>query len=705
MRILAHDLPRVDGPVKVSGRARYTHDVRVPGMLWARVLCCPYPVARATLDLDAARAVPGVELALALEQGLLDGFTQRLGQPIAAVAASSPEAAQDGLRALAPEYELGEWAVDFAQSTAEDAVPVGDAGNVRWRQEDGDEAATLAALEQAPVRVEATYTLPVQHHVSLETHVVVVDYRGGDEATVYASTQGTFTVLPDAARILELPQNRVTVVVEHMGGGFGSKLFGLDINGSIACTLAKLCGKPIHLAFTRADEFLSSGNRSGSRQTLVGGATREGELVALHARIWKLGGLSRGSHPGQPFVYRPKVSYSDAASVLTHTDSSRPMRAPGHPQASFAMESMMDELAHGIGMDPLEFRLRNLDDEKLVSQLTRAAEAIGWESHPHRLGPPDSLPERAVGIGFGVATWGVGGTPQCQVDVRIAPDGSVTSTVGAQDIGTGTRTYLAGIVAEELGLRLDQVEARLGRSTYGMGIVSGGSQTVPSLAPAIKDAAFKARRALFAHLAELMECRAEDLVAEQGVIVDRTDRERRIDWLEACATLGAEPIEARGTFVAELAGSGVRGAQAAEVEVDTQLGGIRVRKMVCVQDCGIPLNRLATRSQIEGGMIQSLSYGLLEERVLDEEHGLALSTGLDQYLIAGAREIPELVAILDEEDEREEVIGVGEPPAIPGQSAIANAIFNACGVRLRDLPMTRDKLVLGLEEKRKGGAR
>ncbi len=700
LALLDHDLPRVDAPLKTTGRARYAHDVRLPGMLWARVLCSPYPVARPTLDLAPARALPGV-VALELDDDRPQGFTSWLGQPVAAVAAPTPERAEDALRAIGVAWEPGRWAVTREQALAEGAPAVHREGNLRRRSERGDRAAAEAALAGCAASVEVTCTLPVQHHVSLETHGVVVDWRGGDEATVYASTQGTFTVAEDAAEILGLPASAVRCVVEHMGGGFGAK-FGLDLPGRIACLLAREARAPVHLFFQRSDEFVAGGNRSGCWQTLRAGADAEGKLKAIVASVQRLGGVGTGSHPGFPYVYDVESAYVELASVHTATDASRAMRAPGHPQASFGIETVVDELAHRLGIDPLAFRKRNLSDAVYHRQLDRAAREIGWEEHPHRLGPPAALPARAVGIGFAVSTWGSGGSQGCQVDVRVERDGSVVAAVGAQDLGTGTRTYVAAIVAEELGLPLDAVAARIGDSRLGFCVPSGGSVTVPSLAPAVKDAAWRARRALAERVAERWGCDPSEVVFAGGEARGR-DGGQRMAWPAVCALLGAGGLEVRGGFQAHLAGRSVHGAQAAKVEVDTRTGETRVLAMVAVQDCGLALNRLAARSQVNGGMLQGMSYGLWEERVLDPTLGLALNAGLEGYKIAGAMDAPRLTVILDDDDRREQVLGIGEPPVIPGHAAVANAIFNACGVRLLDLPLARDRIVSALAAR--GGAR
>jgi xanthine dehydrogenase YagR molybdenum-binding subunit len=456
----------------------------------------------------------------------------------------------------------------------------------------------------------------------------------------------------------------------------------------------------------RDQEFLAAGNRSGGEHALKAGATKDGKLVAFLARVSRTGGVNGGggSNQPQPYIYAPRVSYVESRGVWTNLDASRAMRAPGHPQASFAMEGLIDELAYAIGMDPLEFRIANLPDggrEAYARQLRRCAEVIGWKEHPHKTSFDASDAERKVGIGFALSTWGGGGNNQCKVDVRIASDGSVEVACGTQDLGTGTRTYMAAIVAEELGLELAQVTAKIGRSSYGNANGSGGSTTAASLAPSVKHAAHRSRLALFERVAPLLGAKPSELAIEPGKVALAANRSKSIAWKDACAALGPQGLSERGEWQSDLAGNGVQGAQAAKVEVDTLTGAVRVLHMVCVQNCGLALNRMAAESQILGGMVQALSYGLFEERVVDPDLGIQLNANFVDYKIAGCREIGRLEAILDDGDERG-VIGIGEPPVIPGQSAIANAIYNACGVRLREMPFTADRVLMGLVAQRKG---
>ena len=693
-RLLNSRLPRVDGPVKATGAARYTYDVRLPGMLYGRFVRAPVARARVTrLDLARARAIPGVHAAVEVSRDVLHE-----GSPVAAVAAVTPEIAADAVRAIKVEFESLPHVVTAATAAAAGAPKVfaEDATNLESLEKRGDAARVEQLLASADVVVEADYRTPFQHHACLETHGVVVDYKG-DRATVYASTQGTITIPGDAAKALGLPESAVTAIVEHMGGGFGAK-FGIGVEGQAACRLSKETGRPVKMMLTREEEFLMAGARSGSWQTLKAGASKDGTLVALHAVQRRLGGLGDGSQAGQPYVYKtasPENVYREMYALHTNEDATRAFRAPGHPQASFAIECILDELAYRLGIDAVELRKKNLADPVYHRQLDRGAREIGWERRYKVAGAGTGPLKR--GMGCAVGTWGGGGRPMCVVDVTVARDGAVVVSAGSQDLGTGTRTYTRAIVAEELGLGMKDVVERIGNSTLGPANPSGGSTTVASLAPAVKDAAYKAARAVAGHVAGLLGVPADQVAFVDGRV---TGGGKAIAWKQACAALPAAGVSARGEWVTGLSDRGVHGVCFAEVEVDVETGHVRPIKMVHVQDIGLPLNRLAIESQINGGMIQSLGMALYEGRVMDASLGVMLNPRFTDYKLPGTLEMPEMVAIIDDEDTRQAVIGVGEPALIPAVGALANAVFNATGVQIRDLPITPDKILTALMEGR-----
>ena len=688
-RLLNQRITRVDGPLKAAGAARYTHDQRLPGMLYGRILRCPHGHARVTkLDTDAASKIPGVK---AIIQAPLTEL-RFAGAPVAAVAATTPEIAGDALRAIKVSYEVLPHVVHAAYAIKPEAPKVvAEENNLQEKGKNGDPAKVEAAFATADEIVEAEYTSPRIHHACLETHGMVVDYRGGDSAIIYASTQGTFTIPGDAAKELGLKESNVVSSVEHMGGGFGSK-FGIGTEGMLACRLSKQTKAPVKMMLTRYDEFVMAGNRSAAWQKLKAGVKRDGKIVALQARQYRLGGLGQGSQAGQPFIYTMGDTYREIYALHTNEDSAIAMRAPGYPQASFAAESLVDELAHKIKMDPVEFRKKNLRDQVYHRQLDRGAREIGWSRrNPVAGGNPGP---RKRGIGCGVGIWGGGGNNQCKVDVTISRDGSVGVAVGTQDLGTGTRTYMRAIVAEEFGLGIKDVKEQIGNSKLGGANPSGGSTTAPSLSPSVKDAAVQTRLLMAQRVAPLLGNAKPEEVAFADAKVSANGKS--MTWREACASLPAAGITGHGEWRSDLQARGVHGVCFAEVEVDVETGHVRPIKMVHVQDGGLPLNRLTFESQINGGMIQSLGMALYEERVMDAQLGMQLNPGFGDYKLPGTLEMPEMVPIIDDDDKREAVIGVAEGCNIPAVGALANAVFNACGVRIRELPITPDKILMGL---------
>ena len=683
-RLLNTRLPRADGPAKTTGTAIYTHDVRLPGMQFGRFVCSPHARAKVTrIDTSAAEKLPGVTAVVPFGKSV-----RYEGEPIVAIAALTREAAEDAARAVVVEYERQPFIVVAEDALKPDAPEIFPPAKKPNSQGDAGEVDKAIAGCDAIVDVE--YRTRIMHHCCLETHGVVCDYRGGNSATVYASTQGTFTIPGDAAKALDLNQSDITAIVQHMGGGFGSK-FGLGIAGLWGCKLSKQLGVPVKMMLTRRDEFLTSGNGPGSIQRIKAGVNKDGTLVAVKSTTFGLAGVGRANIAGQPYQYKAQHVFREQTPINTNEDASVAMRAPGFPQACFASESLMDELAEKIGMDPVEFRKKNVTNDAHRRQLEKGSEVIGWTKRAMVAGAGSGPIKR--GFGCGIGAWGGGGGPKCVVNLSIQRDGSVSAEVGSQDLGTGTRTYIKAIVAEELGLELADVAEKIGSSKFGDANASGGSTTAASLAPAVKDAAFKARVALAKLVAPLLGAEADAVLFQSKTIQGNG---KSIEWKQACGAVPAAGLSVQGTWQPGLSADGAHGASFAEVEVDTETGHVRVVKMCHVQDGGLILNRLATESQINGGMIQSLGMALFEQRVMDAKLGVMLNPGFGDYKLPGCLEIPELIPIIDDGDTRQAVIGIAEPANIPGVGAIANAVYNACGVRVRDLPITPDKILNAL---------
>ena len=356
----------------------------------------------------------------------------------------------------------------------------------------------------------------------------------------------------------------------------------------------------------------------------------------------------------------------------------------------------MDEIAEKLGIDPLEIRQKNDDNQIRQDEYVLGAKEIGW--HRRRKIPGSDKGIKKRGIGMGSGQWGGGGGKGTKARVSIHADGTVEAVTGTQDLGTGIRTVIAIIVADELGLQPHHISVKIGDTAPGLPSGgSGGSQTTASVAPVIKTAAVTAKNSFFEYLAEQIDQSPQDLVAKGGKILTKSGEE--MSWQQATAHLGMDTITEEGHWAEDLREGGAAGTQFAEVEVDTETGHVTVIKIVAVQDCGLILNRLTTESQINGGVVGGLSYALLENRIMDPQTGRMINSNLIDYKIAGPTEIPEIKAIAFDTDQK--VTGIGEPATIPTAGAIANAVYNAIGVRIRSLPITPDKILTKLAEKGK----
>ncbi len=700
-RLIGKRIPRLSGKDKVTGRAKYTFDINHPGMLYGQILRSPVAHATVTaIDLSEAEALLGVKAAIPLTE--LGKRIRYEGQEIAAVAAVTDDIAKDALRLIRFDYDELEYVVDVEEAMGEDAPHINEDWPRNQRKPSvGERGDIEAGFAEAAVEVEATYSAPVQTHVCLEPHGHVAQWDG-DKLTVWASTQAVFGTRRNFAQHFELPENQVRVITEHMGGGFGSK-FGPGVEGIAAAKLARKVGAPVKLMLTRKDEHLVAGNRPSMTQHVRAGATKDGRLIAYDLRGYGTGGISGGAGFTGPYVHHVPNYRTEKFAVAINAGNARAMRAPGHPQGAFGMDSLMDELAEKLGMDPLEFRRLNGDNNERRNQIrqeeyTLGAQEIGWHRRNKVPGAGKGVKKRGIGMGCGL--WGGGGGAGTQVRVTIHASGAVEAVTGTQDIGTGIRTVIAIVVAEELGLQPRDITVKIGDTEPGLpSRGSGGSQTIGSVAPVMKTAAIAAKGKLFEHTAPLLEVQPEDLRAAGGKIYVVSDRTKTISWKQATGHLGMETISEGGEWDEDLRIGDVAGVQFAEVEVDTETGLVKVIKIVAVQDCGLVINRLTTESQINGGILMGMGYALLENRIMDAQTGKMINPNLEDYKVLGAMEIPEIKAIAFDTDRK--VTGIGEPPNIPTPGAIANAVYNAIGVRIRDLPITPDKVLNALAGKGK----
>ncbi len=740
--------PRHDGRQKVTGAARYPSDVELPGLLHARLVSSPHPHARVlSIDTSAAERSPGVRavhvLDRILESAQLEDPKQEIdarypivryaGQPIAAVAADSPAAAVAAAAKIVVEYETLPFVVDLERAM-ESAAPLvfpgrasqaGSAGggggpaalpqtgNVRGPNFGGrspagqDESALRDAVAQgfaaSTAIVEAEYRTQVQTHSALETHGVVADWRE-DGLTVYASTQSTLSVRDELAEILALPKSKVRVLTEFMGGGFGAK-FGAGNFGLVAALLSKKAGAPVRLFFDRKEEHWSTGNRPDSLQKLKIGADAQGKLRAMHLVGFGTAGVGTGAGTAGPVenLYACPAVLTEEHDVFTNAGPGAAFRAPGHPQGCFALEQSIDALAEKLGLDVLEFMDKNDPSPERREERRLGAERIGWSRRKKAgIGLDGASGPIRRGLGVAQAVWYRINSMESGAEVRISRDGSVEILSAVQDIGGGIKTVLAQVVAEELGIAPSEVVVRIGDTAYLPGPPSGGSMTTSSITPAARNAAYKVKLKLLEEVGKSLGVPADDLTLDHRGLSIRTPPARTLTFRQAAARIAGEQVEARAMRSPEYGARGavfLGGVQFVEIAVDTETGLVKVERVVAVHDCGRPMNPLGIESQINGGVLQGISYALFEDRRLDRATGRMVNPNLEQYKILGAMETPTIEVLLIEDyiaRSSTDASGIGEPATIPTAAAIANAFYNATGRRIHEIPMTPARVLAAL---------
>ena len=704
---VGREATRMDGAERAGGEAMYTADLTFPGMLHAAVLRSPYSRARVrSLDLAPALDASGVRAVLG--PGDVDALTDEpgyVGAPVAAVAADTDALARAAVESISVEWELEEPLVDPDEAVEQEAF-LGEPR--RYQRGDLDRA-----LAEADVVVEAEYRTQVALHNCMEPHGAVCRWVG-DTLEVYISTQFIWGVRSDVAQALGLPEDRVRVVCEFMGGGFGSKN-GPREHTYVAAELAKRTGRAVRCFNDRREENLDAGNRNATIQRLVAGARGDGTLTALGGEFVNAVGF-RGfsastSGPMQMLYACPNVRTTEYGTKL-NVPPNAAFRAPGFVEGTFGLECLLDELAAKLELDPLELRRKNhadsdlLDDRPFSSKnlldCYRRAETH-WERR-HEVRARTEGPWKR-GVGLASQIWYGGGGPPSYAWVRVGADGRVTVVTAMQDIGTGTRTAMAQIAAEELGVPLERVRVELGDSARGpYASISAGSSTTPSMGPAVRSAAADAARQILEIAAQRYDLEQRVLSIKNGKVVS--------------ANGGSWPLEEVTSLLedGQILGKGARGpnptgmrvltfgVQVAEVAVDVETGEVRVERVAAIHDVGRIINPLGARSQMEGGIIQAVGYALTEQRIDDPATGIPLTRTLDAYKVPTIADVPDIVAeFIDVPDEHLTNLGskgLGEPPIIPTAAAIANAIRDATGADVHSLPITREEMLRALREAR-----
>jgi xanthine dehydrogenase YagR molybdenum-binding subunit len=695
-RLLSTRVNRIDGPLKVAGRAKYSYDIKRPGMLYGRILRSPHPHARVvSIDLAPALKMPGVKAAVSIAKA--GGKVMYVGDEVAAVAAATEDQARDAARAIKVEYEVLPFLASVEQAMQPEAPVVFEGGNVKASQteEEGNLQAGFAAAAHV---VEQTYATQVQTHVSLETHGCVCEWEG-DKLTAWVSTQAVHGTREGFATSLGIPQANVRVITEHMGGGFGSK-FGPDVQGIACARLAKEAKAAVQLMLDRREEHLAAGNRPSAVAKIKAGVSADGMLTAFDGESWGTGGAGASSGFPLPYIYTFPNRRRVHKDVYINAGQQRAMRAPGHPQGCFITEMLMDELADRVKMDPIEFRIRNLPPQAPNAMWREyfkvGAAKFGWDKR-HPTGDPTPGPIKR-GMGCAANRWGGGGRGT-QAQCEILPDGGVVVRCGTQDLGVGTRTLIAIIAAETLGLQVKDIKVELGDSNYPFSGGSGGSTTAPAVSPAIRVTVSKALLELGTRV---LGVPADQVAASNGRVHVKGNPSKGLSWAEACRKLQTTPVSVNAGWEQGLSASGSSGVQFAEVSVDIETGVAKVERILCVQDCGLIVNQMAAESQCIGGLVMGVGYALYEDRILDRNTAMQVNPNMEWYLVPGMSDIPKIDIMLMNQPERG-VIGIGEPPTISTAAAIANAVANAIGVRVRSIPLTPQKVLTALEGERAGG--
>jgi CO/xanthine dehydrogenase Mo-binding subunit len=702
---VGREVPRVDGLDRARGQAQFTADLQLPGMLHTAVLRSPYARARVTrIDLEAARSSRGVRAVIGPSD--LDALTDGpgyVGHAVAAVAAETFGQAQAAVQKLDLDWEVLEPLLDPDEAVRQESF-VSDVKTY----ERGDFERGVA---EADVVVEAEYRTQVVLHNSMETHQAVCHWED-DGITIYISTQYIWGIRNSMADSLGLPPDKVRVVCHAMGGGFGAKNSPGDYT-PIAAELAKRTGRPVKCALTRREENIAAGNRNATIQRLTAAAKSDGTLVALGGDFVNaigLSGWSASTEGPMKMLYACDNVRTVQYPAKLNLPPMAAFRAPGFVEGTFALECLLDEVAAKLEVDPLELRRLNyagsdrVDDRPFSS---KNLEECYRRAEPH-WAKRDEVRSRSAGpwkhgIGLASQIWYGGGGPPSYAWIRIGADGRAQVVTAMQDIGTGTRTAMAQIAAEELGIPFEHVQVSLGDSARGpFASISAGSSTIPSMGPAVRSAAADAKRQLIEIAAQRFHLEERVLDIKGGQIVSSDGS----SWplTEITGLLEDGQILGKGARGPNPAGMQVLtfGVQVAEVAVDVETGEVRVDKIVAIHDVGRVINKLGASSQVEGGIIQGVGHTLSEERIVDPATGSILTRTLDAYRMPTIADVPEIVTdLVDVPDPHLTNLGskgLGEPPIIPTAAAIANAIRDATGADVRSLPISREEMLRALRE-------
>jgi xanthine dehydrogenase YagR molybdenum-binding subunit len=748
-RVIGKSRPRVDAYVRVSGSAVYPSDISLPNMLYGAMRRCPYPHAAVKrIDTGEAEKLPGVHAVISAHSpeadvqwvyssfsgikkttGLFDPRCRFEGETVAAVAAETPYQAWDAAKAIRVEYDVLPFVADEREALKSGAPHVHEGGNVVGPTQKYERGDVQKGFAQADVVLEEAYRTECEVHTPMELHGCVANWDG-NHLTIWESTQGVYAVQAGVAKVLGLPLSKVRVIGHYMGGAFGSKLQPGKYT-IIAALLAKKTARPVKLFLTREETCLAAGNRPAINMRLKAGVKKDGTLTALDFSCTGTGGAYPANGPAladwlvKDLYLCPNVR-TETTDVFINAGPARPFRAPGHPQGAWALEQMLDSLAEAIQMDPVELRLKNIPAYSqarpgsppytttgLKACLEEGAKVFGWDEARGQTGQIGGGGPIRRGVGMASCLWiAGGGRPPSTVIVKLFSDGSVNLNMGASDIGTGTKTVMAMVVAEELGVRpkLIQIEhADTGTTQYAS--ASGGSKTVPTEAPAVRAAAVHVKQQLLEMAAKDLKVDVSSLSFEDGRIVSISDSAKKIKLTDVSGLKKSRVVVGVGHRGPNPEGKVVNpfAAQFCEVEVNIKTGEVRIIRFVGANDSGRVMDRLTFDNQLVGGITMGIGLAMTEARVLDrKETGKMVNKNWHDYKLPTALDVPaDVVSVPVELDDPEAnttgAKGLGEPVTIPTAAAVANAVYHATGVRVTHTPINPLQLSRLLAERRKEG--
>ena len=759
--IIGARIPQVTARTKVSGTAQYAGDLKMAGMLHGKVLRSPYPHARIiSIDTSRARALKGVKAVLTGEDTptrmwgsarkerriLAAGKVRFAGEEVAAVAAVSDEIARDALELIRVEYEELPTLLDPFSALEPDAIEIHDGtGNIAYETH-VDRGNVDKGFESAAAIYEATYEMPPQYPGYLEPMGTLAAVDGDGRITVWAPTQSVFMSRSRLAEALDVPHSRVRFIQTMTGGAFGAKAVE-DANTPIAALLALKTGKPVRLVNTRLEDFLGAPTSMGATVWLRMGVSKEGLIVAKDSMIIGNNGAYTGlaSHVIHVTSMRSdsmhRIENVRARGKLVYTNHipSGAFRGFGGQQMAFPLNSHLTMLAEKIGMDPVEMQLRNaiqtgdtsvhgwvMRSCGLSDCIKQSTEAIGWadKRDSNKSASHTGAIKRGLGVAAGIhvsANRQLGNWDGSTAVVKMNEDGRVTLLSAESDMGQGATTMMAQVCAHELGIPISHVtvsQPDSDVSPFGIGAIA--SRVTIIAGNAVRMAASEAREKLFAVVAEKLNVQASELQVENGAIVVKNNREQFVSLPDAVRLHlfrhGGEGVYAKATYdpptvmadknyYGDVAPAYSFAAQAVEVEVDTETGQVRLVQSYTSDDCGKALNPMAVHGQTSGATAQSTGWALYEN--LDFQDGRLMNGNFADYNMPTANSVPTLQSGIIESNDPNGPYGAkgaSETAILPGAAAIANAVYDAIGVRINSLPITPEKVLAALREKRNEGA-